>query len=62
MPVVLRKPSPGITAATHRNGGHLSPGFGADHAISIENSSIGVYGLAAGGNGSLTLLFSQSQA
>ncbi len=37
-------------------------GFGADYAISIENSSIGVYGLAAGGNGSLTLLFSQSQS
>ena len=37
-------------------------GFGADYAISIENSFIGVFGLASGGNGSLNYLFGQSQS
>jgi hypothetical protein len=40
----------------------FSPGFGADYAISIENSFIGVFGLAAGGNNSLNYLFGQGQS
>jgi hypothetical protein len=40
----------------------FSAGFGADYAISIENSFIGVFGLAAGGNNSLNFLFGQSQS
>jgi hypothetical protein len=37
-------------------------GFGADYAISIENSFIGVFGLAAGGNNSLNYEFGQGQS
>jgi PEP-CTERM motif len=40
----------------------FAAGFGADYAISIENSFIGVFGLASGGNGSLNYLFGQSQS
>ena len=40
----------------------FAPGFQADYAISIENSFIGVFGLAAGGNNSLNYLFGQSQS
>ena len=38
------------------------PGFGADYAISIQDSFIGVFQLAAGGNNSLNFLFGQSQS
>ena len=38
------------------------PGLQADYAIAIENSFIGVFGLAAGGNGSLNFLFGQAQS
>jgi hypothetical protein len=40
----------------------FASGFQADYAISIENSFIGVFGLAFGGNGSLNYLFGQSQS
>jgi hypothetical protein len=40
----------------------FAPGFQADYAISIENSFIGVFGLAAGGNNSLNFLFGTSQS
>ncbi len=40
----------------------FASGFQADYAISIENSFIGVFGLAAGGNNSLNYLFGQSQS
>jgi hypothetical protein len=59
----------GRTAISGYNSGNPSQtvetfasGFGADFAISIENSFIGVFGLAAGGNGSLNYLFGQSQS
>ena len=41
---------------------NFSPGFGADYAISIQNSFIGVYQLVAGGNNSLNYLFGQAQS
>ena len=41
---------------------YFTSGFGADYAISIENSFIGVFGLVAGGNGSLNFLFGQGQS
>jgi hypothetical protein len=40
----------------------FASGFQADYAISIENSFIGVFGLAAGGNNSLNFLFGTSQS
>jgi hypothetical protein len=40
----------------------FASGFQADYAISIENSFIGVFGLAAGGNNSLNYLFGQGQS
>jgi hypothetical protein len=59
----------GRTAISGFNSGNPSrtlvtfaPGFQADYAISIENSFIGVFGLAAGGNGSLNYLFGQGQS
>jgi hypothetical protein len=59
----------GRTAISGFNGANPSrtiasfpAGFGANYAISIENSFIGVFGLAAGGNGSLNFLFGQAQS
>jgi hypothetical protein len=59
----------GRTAISGFNGSNPSrtlltfaSGFQADYAISIENSFIGVFGLAAGGNGSLNYLFGQGQS
>ncbi len=40
----------------------FASGFQADYAISIENSFIGVFGLAAGGNNSFNFLFGTSQS
>jgi hypothetical protein len=40
----------------------FASGFGADYAISIENSFIGVFGLAAGGNNSFNYLFGTAQS
>jgi len=59
----------GRTAISGFNAGNPSrslltfaPGFDANYAISIENSFIGVFGLAAGGNGSLNYLFGAGQS
>jgi len=59
----------GRTAISGFNGGNPSrtiasfpAGFGADFAVSIENSFIGVFGLVSGGNGSLNFLFGQGQS
>jgi hypothetical protein len=59
----------GRTAISGFNSGNPSrtlvtfaSGFQADYAISIENSFIGVFGLASGGNNSLNFLFGQSQS
>ena len=40
----------------------FAPGFGADYALSIQNSFIGVFQLAPGGNGSLNYLFGAAQS
>jgi PEP-CTERM motif len=48
--------NPSRTVAT------FASGFQADYAISIENSFIGVFGLAAGGNNSLNFLFGTAQS
>jgi hypothetical protein len=48
--------NPSRTVAT------FSSGFGANYAISMENSFVGVFGLVAGGNNSLNFLFGQSQS
>lgn len=45
-----------------RNVVTFASGFQADYAISIENSFIGVFGLAAGGNNSLNFLFGTAQS
>ncbi len=59
----------GRTAISGFNSGNPSrslltfaPGFGADYAISIENSFIGVFGLNSGGNNSLSFLFGTAQS
>jgi hypothetical protein len=59
----------GRTAISGFNSGNPSrtlatfaPGFFADYAISVENGFMGVFGLAPGGNGSLTYLFGAGQS
>ena len=54
-----------ISGANIGSGSRTVAAFGAlqaDYAIAIENSFIGVFGLAAGGNGSLNFLFGQAQS
>jgi hypothetical protein len=59
----------GRTAISGFNGGNPSrtlvtfpSGFNADYAFSIENGFIGLFGLAAGGNNSLTFITGQGQS
>jgi hypothetical protein len=59
----------GRTAISGFNGGNPSrtlvtfpSGFEADYALSIENSFIGLFGLASGGNNSLNYITGQGQS